>query len=836
MAVGKRSSCGYLFLIVSFFNKCCSVSSQEVELSRISRYEIEGQGTEFKCTVGREYYNRDYFSHSVWLLNGYPLFEHPDEFPATLESSKKITLHRNQTGSTLMCLLHPIEKNSTLTLNVMYPPSAVTLHVNTTHSCESDTECSADVTIGSRYRFACNASGSNPASNITWLINTKARSGMGQTEISPDWSQSRQDETNEDWETSSRIDLQILPEHHQGSITCRAMFPDGGTVFREITVKLNVDDKHDPPSAMTLQVNTTHSCESDTECSADVTIGSHYRFICNASGSNPASNITWLINTNACSGMGQTEIPPNWSQSRQDEANEDWETSSRMDLHILPEHHQGSIACRAMFPDGGTVFREIVMKLDPPSAMTLHVNTTHACESETVCRGNVTIGSRYRFICNASGSNLASNMTWLIKPKTEILPDGTQLRQEEANGDWETSSEINLQIRPEHRLGSNTCRVMCPDGGTVFREMVMELIVNDKLDILQLLAIIIPAAGTVLAVVVIVTACTLRSNAKRERAQEVTEVMEEGTTKKCNFPRSKITLFDVIGSGNFGQVFRATADGILQEGVETEVAVKVLKESADGAAVCDFKKEIAIHKTLKRHPNVVSMFGCCTDSEPFVIILELLPGGSLQGYLRNKKKAWMEEAVEGAKPVPPSELLAFASQIASGMEYLSSVGCIHRDLAVRNILLDKDMVCKLSDFGLARDVSETQQYERTSVGMIPVRWLAIESLLDDVYTTMSDVWSFGILLWEIVTLGAHPYRGLRARDVIDSIERGFRLANPAHCSEQLYEVMNKTWQETPSERPTFRELRETLEGMIPEAPIYLDMANFVADQYVGKNS
>ncbi|XP_038057626.1 tyrosine kinase receptor Cad96Ca-like [Patiria miniata] len=599
MALGKRSSCGYLFLIVSFFNKCCSVSSQEVVLSRISRYEIEGQGTEFKCTVGREYYNRDYFSHSVWLLNGYPLFEHPDEFPATLESSKMITLHRNQTGSTLMCLLHPIEKNSTLTLHVMYPPSAVTLHVNTTHSCESETECSADVTIGSRYRFACNASGSSPASNITWLINTKARSGMGQTEISPDWSQSRQDETNEDWETSSRIDLQILPEHHQGSITCRAMFPVGGTVFREITVKLIADDKH---------------------------------------------------------------------------------------------------------------------------------------------------------------------------------------------------------------------------------------------DVLQLLAIIIPAAGTVFAVVVIVTVCTLRSNAKRQRAKEVTEVMEEGTMKKCNFPRSKITLFDVIGSGNFGQVFRATADGILQEGVETEVAVKVLKESADGAAVCDFKKEIAIHKTLKRHPNVVSMFGCCTDSEPFVIILELLPGGSLQGYLRNKKQAWTEEAVEGAKPVPPSELLAFASQIANGMEYLSSVGCIHRDLAVRNILLDKDMVCKLSDFGLARDVSETQQYERTSTGMIPVRWLAIESLLDDVYTTMSDVWSFGILLWEIVTLGAHPYRGLRARDVIDSIEQGFRLPNPAHCSEQLYEVMNETWQETPSERPTFRELRETLEGMIPEAPIYLDMANFVADQYVGENS
>ncbi|XP_038058168.1 tyrosine kinase receptor Cad96Ca-like [Patiria miniata] len=507
---------------------------------------------------------------------------------------------------------------------------------------------------------------------------------------------------------------------------------------------------------------------------------------------------------------------------------------SRLKTKLYRNQTGSTLRCISQPADKNASLTLNVMYL--PSSVTLQVNTTHSCESETVCSADVTIGSRYRFICNASGSNPTSNITWLIKTKTEILPDGPQLRQEEANGDWEASSEIHLQTRPEHRLGNITCRVMCPDGGTVFREIVMELIVNDKLDELQLLAIIIPAAVTVFVIVVIATVCTLRSNAKRKRAKEVTEVMEEGTMKKCNFPRSKITLFDVIGSGNFGQVFRATADGILQEGVETEVAVKVLKESADGAAVCDFKKEIAIHKTLKRHPNVVSMFGCCTDSEPFVIILELLTGGSLQGYLRNKKQAWTEEAVEGAKPVPPSELLAFASQIANGMEYLSSVGCIHRDLAVRNILLDKDMVCKLSDFGLARDVSETQQYEMTSMGMIPVRWLAIESLLDDVYTTMSDVWSFGILLWEIVTLGAHPYRGMHARDVIDSIERGFRLPNPTHCSEQLCEVMNETWQETPSERPTFRELRETLEGMIPEAPIYLDMANFVADQYVGENS
>ncbi|XP_038057167.1 tyrosine-protein kinase transmembrane receptor Ror-like [Patiria miniata] len=768
MALGKRSSCGYLFLIVSFFNKCCSD-----------------------------------------------------------------------------------------------PPSAVTLHVNTTHSCESDTECSADVTIGSRYRFACNASGSSPASNITWLINTKARSGMGQTEISPDWSQSRQGETNEDWETSSRIDLQILPEHHQGSIACRATFPDGGTVFREITVKLIADDKHEVlllailiPTAVAVfivgVVATVGKLRSNIkgERARGYRISTQEVILSRVSPyeiEGQETEFKCTLRTDQCQSIPQYFFWLINGSHLSDGPELRRSCESRLKKKLYRDQTGSTLMCVSQPASKNASLTLNVMY--PPSAMTLQVNTTHSCESNTECSADVTIGSRYRFICNASGSNPASNITWLINTnacsgmgQTEIPPDWSQSRQDETNEDWETSSQIQLQILPEHRQESITCRATFPDG--VFRERVMELIVNDKLDELQLLAIGIPAAVTVFVIVVIATFCTLRSNAKRKRAQEVTEVMEEGTMKKCNFPRSKITLFDVIGSGNFGQVFRATADGILQEGVETEVAVKVLKESADEAAACDFKKEIAIHKTLKRHPNVVSMFGCCTDSEPFVIILELLPGGSLQGYLRNKKKAWTEEAVEGAKPVPPSELLAFASQIASGMEYLSSVGhihffflqCIHRDLAVRNVLLDKDMVCKLSDFGLARDVSETQHYEMTSMGMIPVRWLAIESLLDDVYTTMSDVWSFGVLLWEIVTLGAHPYRGMHARDVIDSIERGFRLPNPTHCSEQLYEVMNETWQETPSERPTFRELRETLEGMIPDAPIYLDMANFVADHYVGENS
>ncbi|XP_022082668.1 tyrosine kinase receptor Cad96Ca-like isoform X2 [Acanthaster planci] len=473
------------------------------------------------------------------------------------------------------------------------------------------------------------------------------------------------------------------------------------------------------------------------------------------------------------------------------------------------------------------------LKLDvrvPPYSVTLDVNSTQACASDTGCSAVVKIGRYYRFTCNASGSNPASNITWLITTKGQrgmeqrkVPADWSQSRQDESM-DWDTSSQINLQI--PNSITRITCRVFPDD---TFKEISMKLVVNNHHG--KLLFIIVPSSVVVLMTVVMAFSCILRSIARHKRTQEARKESEYGTIEDFEFPRGKITLIEVIGSGHFGQVFKATADGILKEGVESEVAVKVLKKSATDVAANDFKKEIAIHKNLKNHPNVVSMLGCCTELEPLFIILEYLPGGNLQSFLRNKKEAWPQAAMEGAELVSSSQLLAFASQIATGMECLSSIGFIHRDLAARNILLDEDLVCKLSDFGLARDVSGIEQYEMTSMGMIPVRWMAIESLVDNVYTTKSDVWSFGVLLWEIITLGAHPYRGMHPHDVIDSIKRGFRLPTPSHCSDQLYEVMEEAWRETPSERPAFSSLRETIDAMIPDATIYLDMPHFVADKY-----
>ncbi|XP_022106395.1 angiopoietin-1 receptor-like isoform X2 [Acanthaster planci] len=503
---------------------------------------------------------------------------------------------------------------------------------------------------------------------------------------------------------------------------------------------------------------------------------------------------------------------------------------------------------------------------DLPNNVTLEVNTTHFCESDKACRADVTIGRTYQFTCNASGSNPASNITWLItmngpgETEERSIPADWSRSQKHENTSWDTSSQMNLQVFSHHKKIS--CRVRLR--GKTAREISMLLnkteheiekpITTHRTETVghytvRQNAIIFPTAAALFTFVVIATVLKIRlkqnwRNYKEDENLEMDEqnVQEdEGASRECNefrtdhrdfnFSRAKLALYEVLGSGNFGQVYRATADGIYNSGVQSVVAVKIIKPSADADVVAEFRKEIEIQEGLTKHPNIVSMLGYCIEKEPFYLILEYLPRGNLQKYLRGRKDAWRDNTTEGDIPACPFQLLTFASQVACGMDYLSTMGCIHRDLATRNVLLSEDLVCKLSDFGLARDVSETEQYEKTSLGLIPVRWLALECLVENVYTTMSDVWSFGVLLWEIVTLGAHPYRGMSANEIIDALVEGFRLPTPLHCNNQLYNVMKECWRVSPSRRPSFYNLKKILDIMIPDAQVYLEMESFVADKY-----
>ncbi|XP_071809800.1 uncharacterized protein [Asterias amurensis] len=504
---------------------------------------------------------------------------------------------------------------------------------------------------------------------------------------------------------------------------------------------------------------------------------------------------------------------------------------------------------------------------------TLRLNALHPPDVVTL-EANTTSGLIYKFNCTASGANPAVKITWLVNINDVQSREVIVSRQSPAPYMWTTSSCITLYANTIADDGGVRCMTSFLDNDSyVVREFLLdaniikgtnfiaetlttqtstsrsdeETSTDSSVDVKVYVIVIISVIVCLCVAIVIFWRYHHKpkprqpppplNKATKWTSAECVELEETGfqlPDVDYSFPRENIQLLEVLGCGNFGQVHKAIAKDLLEVGTKTLVAVKILKKSSSCHLLADFEKEISVHKTLTKHSNVVSMLGYCTDRDPFYLILEFLPGGNLQDFLKKKKLSWKEsrQVDFDVEPASPFQLLTFASQIANGMDYLSFKGCIHRDLASRNILLTDDLVCKLSDFGLARDVSATEQYEMASKGLLPVRWLAMECLVDNTYTTMSDVWSFGVLLWEIVTLGAHPYRGMSYNDIIDCLVEGHRLPQPRHCSKQLFSIMKECWREVPRTRPTFLSLKRTLDVMIEDAPVYVNMANFQPDKYI----
>lgn len=172
-------------------------------------------------------------------------------------------------------------------------------------------------------------------------------------------------------------------------------------------------------------------------------------------------------------------------------------------------------------------------------------------------------------------------------------------------------------------------------------------------------------------------------------------------------------------------------------------------------------------------------------------------------------------------------MLKIAKDVANGMRHLESKLCVHRDLAARNILIGEGLVAKVADFGLSRDISQDGEYIKFTEGKVPWLWMSMESLRG-INTTMSDVWSFGVVLWEIVTLGERPYTGIIGIvELFTMLQDGMRLEKPPHCSKELYDIMLQCWQETPEDRPTFKDLHSKLHSILSESAVtYINIAFF----------
>jgi len=272
------------------------------------------------------------------------------------------------------------------------------------------------------------------------------------------------------------------------------------------------------------------------------------------------------------------------------------------------------------------------------------------------------------------------------------------------------------------------------------------------------------------------------------------------------------------------------------------VAVKTTKEKAPDKEKSDLLQEMQIMQKIGHHPNVVTLLGVSIDKEPYLLTMEYVMYGKLLTHLRDQRSKqtslfhFTEEDLQQPSEdssITAKDLTKYIYGVAKGMEYIVSKNIIHRDLAARNILLDHTRCCKISDFGLSRDLGDTgsEMYEQKTKGALPIRWMAPESLYFSVFTPKSDVWSFGILMWEIVTLGSTPYPGMGAREVMRRVRDGYRLERPSHCHPDLYKIISKCWAGDMNKRPDFTELRLELAKLLEHQHGYIDLHNIPENKY-----
>ncbi|XP_064606630.1 tyrosine-protein kinase SRK3-like [Liolophura sinensis] len=267
------------------------------------------------------------------------------------------------------------------------------------------------------------------------------------------------------------------------------------------------------------------------------------------------------------------------------------------------------------------------------------------------------------------------------------------------------------------------------------------------------------------------------------KPKPITTDLSRDTRDAWEIPRQSLEFLEKLGSGMFGDVWKGKWQG------KTEVAIKTMKPGT-----MDPKAFLAEAQIMKqcRHEKLVTLYAVCSQEEPIYIITELMVNGSLLTYLREGQGQHLK--------LPP--LVDMAAQIASGMSYLEKQNFIHRDLAARNILVGENNIVKVADFGLAR-VIEDDMYTPKQGAKFPIKWTSPEAALYGQFTIKSDVWSYGILLVEIITHGQVPYPGMANREVLEQVERGYRMGKPLHCPDPVYEIMLKTWDKHASNRPTF---------------------------------
>lgn len=294
-----------------------------------------------------------------------------------------------------------------------------------------------------------------------------------------------------------------------------------------------------------------------------------------------------------------------------------------------------------------------------------------------------------------------------------------------------------------------------------------------------------------------------------------TEVLENDPlirTSQWEIPRGNLAMERIIGSGAFGVVSKAYVRYLPDKEEWTTVAVKSLPDGAAEGERRDLLSELNLLKKLKPHPHIIRLLACVTiGQEGPLVIIEYVPYGDLLGYLRRSRgvtdRYYDEPDIKPKTSLTSEQMLKFAWQISDGMRYIASKKIIHRDLAARNVLVGENHTCKITDFGMARDVNLEEIYVPRNEGRIPVKWTALEAMTGSMkYSTQSDVWSFGVVLFEICTIGAEPYPGISPYKIPSVLLKGYRIPKPDYVKEDLYAIMMECWKTEPDDRPSFEAL------------------------------
>lgn len=290
--------------------------------------------------------------------------------------------------------------------------------------------------------------------------------------------------------------------------------------------------------------------------------------------------------------------------------------------------------------------------------------------------------------------------------------------------------------------------------------------------------------------------------------------------EKLEYPRNDIIYVRDLGQGAFGSVFQARAPGLIPGEDFTIVAVKMLKDDASEDMQEDFEKEACLLAEFD-HPNIVKLLGVCAVGRPMCLLFEYMGKGDLNEFLRqcSPSNYVVRSVIDGEftnkeiyKDLKLTNLdkINIALQIASGMVYLSDRKFVHRDLATRNCLISDNMVVKIADFGLSQKIYLQDYYKGSDRDAIPVRWMPLESILYNKYTIESDVWAFGVCLWEIFSFALQPYFGMTHEEVVRYLKEGNVLASPEGCPAPVYEVMKQCWGQKPADRPNFHTIHKAL--------------------------